>query len=107
MLDNSDSFFGDSEVSAMYFYKDELTRGRVEICIDQHYYPVCDDNWDLEAASVVCRQLGFSPYGTAELICVGMCGIDLTILFCVVQEQLLTEVDCLNQKVKQCQIGVN
>ena len=69
MLDDSDSFFGDSEVSAMYFYKDELTRGRVEICIDHHYYPVCDDNWDMEAASVVCRQLGFSPYGTAEFMC--------------------------------------
>ena len=56
-------------MSAMYFYKDELTRGRVEICDNQQFYPVCDYNWDMKAASVVCRQLGFSPYGTAESIC--------------------------------------
>ena len=38
-------------------------RGRVEVCIGEKYGTVCDNNWDYEDASVVCSQLGYSPYG--------------------------------------------
>ena len=43
--------------------KNGLTQGRVEYCHNGSFSTFCSDSWDNEDASVVCRQLGFSPYG--------------------------------------------
>ena len=48
--------------------EDELAIGRVEVCNGTRYKTVCRDVWDNEAASVLCSQLGFSPFGESIYI---------------------------------------
>ena len=39
------------------------TEGRVEICRNNSYGTICDDQWDVLDARVACRQLGYSGQG--------------------------------------------
>ena len=48
---------------ADYGHLDMITKGRVLMCSGGLYHMVCGEAWDSDAATVVCRQLGFSQYG--------------------------------------------
>ena len=37
--------------------------GRVEICLNNIWNVVCNNGWDDNDATVVCRQLGYSTIG--------------------------------------------
>ena len=41
----------------------ETNIGRVEICFDETWGTVCNDDWNSNAAIVACRQLGYSTRG--------------------------------------------
>ena len=42
---------------------ENITEGRVEICINRAWGTICDTQWDYRDVQVVCRQLGFPSIG--------------------------------------------
>ena len=65
--DGYEFYKGDTDYGDAFYLDDILIRGRVEFCFDGVYSSVCTDGWDHMDASVVCRELGFSPYGKPAL----------------------------------------
>ena len=76
--------------------------GTVDVYYNGDWHTVCNDEWDLNAAQVVCRQLGFGPAVTAEVDTIyregsGEILLDKLVISCNGTE--LTIEDCLNSGV--------
>jgi len=64
IIGDEDAFYSDGTVGdPTYFINHELAVGRIELCVDGNWRPVCEDFWTSRDASVVCHQLGFSRAG--------------------------------------------
>ena len=61
--DGTELYASEDELEDYYFIKDQLARGRVEVCTSGQYVTICDSPWSNVEASVICRQLGLSAYG--------------------------------------------
>ena len=40
-------------------------QGRVDVCVNNTWGPICPDYWDNNDVAVVCRQLGYLTTGTS------------------------------------------
>ena len=75
--DNSCSNAGEVRVTVMQ--RPNYKVGRISLCEDGEWRAVCDQEWGIQEARVVCRQLGLPEQGmyaawqTLTLSCNAMC----------------------------------
>ncbi len=66
---------GTVRLGAGYDHYTDFVSGEVQICLNGTFGSVCDDSWDNHDASVLCRQIGFSPLGKINDSIVGIASI--------------------------------
>ena len=78
------------------------SEGRVEIYLQGQWGSICDDQWDIREATVVCKQLGFldaiSAVGSAEFG-EGSGPIQLDYVNCVGNETAL--INCSTRSINE------
>jgi len=83
--------------------------GRVEICVDNQFGTICDDNFNSPEAMIICRQLGFtenlegSVTVTRGFFGRGFLPIQLDELRCIGNETNLLECQNNGVGVHNCQ----
>ena len=61
--DHYDYYFGGDPLHSSYYIENQLSVGRLELCLNGQWGVACQDYWSNEQASVVCNQLGFARVG--------------------------------------------
>lgn len=69
IIGDEDSYYSELNPQPDAYYIDgSLSVGRIELCLEGMWNPVCQDFWTDTEASVACSQLGFSRHGEWCLI---------------------------------------
>ena len=66
MILGNDTFSNCSANGAVQLANGTEREGRVEYCYNGQWTSICDSFYDKEA-TVVCKQLGYAPYGGMEI----------------------------------------
>ena len=53
-------YYGGETLDSSYYIDNQLSVGRLELCLNRQWGVACQDYWNNEQASVVCNQLGFA-----------------------------------------------
>ena len=64
IIGDADTFYSEADLKRDDYYIDgNLGVGRIELCFNGDWNPVCEDFWTEAEASVACHQMGFARYG--------------------------------------------
>ena len=74
--DGFEYYYGGETLDSSYYIDDQLSIGRLELCLNGKWGVACQDYWNEEQASVVCSQLGFARVGKYQSVLFKFCTRD-------------------------------